>query len=211
MTNEQLKTGTTTIGLVAKDGIVLAADMRATAGNLIVNRRTDKIFSISDNMAITMAGTVSDAQLLTKLIKAELALLKIRNQREPTVKEAANLLSGMVYSNIRKMSMIPGIAHFIVGGKDETGFYVYDIFPDGSIQKVTDFISSGSGSVFAYGVLETQFKKEMSVEQAAKLALKSINTSLKRDSASGDGVNIFQITSEGIKKLQPKTLDLELN
>ncbi len=210
MTNEQLKTGTTTVGLVCKDGIVLAADMRATAGNLIVNRRTEKINSISDDMAVTMAGTVSDAQLVIKLIKAELRLMQVRNGRNPSVKEAGNLLAGMVYNNIRKMSMIPGISHFILGGKDETGHYVYDIFPDGSIQFVDDYISSGSGSVFAYGVLETHYKKDMTVEQGAKVALKAVNTAMKRDSASGNGVNVVIITADGMKKLTPKILNLDL-
>tara|TARA_Y100000031_G_C8196915_1_gene374161 strand:+ start:364 stop:996 length:633 start_codon:yes stop_codon:yes gene_type:complete len=210
MTEERLKTGTTTVGIVCKDGIVLAADMRATAGNMIVNSRTDKVIPIADNIAVTMAGTVSDAQLVTKLIKAELNLIKIRNSREPTLKESANLLAGMVYQNIRKMSMIPGIAHFIIGGKDETGHSVYDIFPDGSIQEVDDFISSGSGSVFAYGVLETHYKSEMTVDQGVKVAVKAINTALKRDSASGNGVNVFTITSEGMKKLTPKVLSVEL-
>ena len=210
MKDEQLKTGTTTVGLVCKDGIVLAADMRATAGNLIVNRRTDKVLTITENMAVTMAGTVSDAQLVVKLIKAELALLKIRTGRKPTVKEAGNLLAGMVYSNIRKMSMIPGVSHFILGGKDDTGFYVYDIFPDGSIQLVDDFISSGSGSVFAYGVLETQYSKGLDVATGAKVALRAINTSMKRDSASGDGVNVFVIAKDGIKRLAPKTINMEL-
>lgn len=210
MTNERLKTGTTTVGLVCKDGIVLAADMRATAGNLIVNSRTDKILPIADTMAVTMAGTVSDAQLVVKLITAELRLLKIRNRRQPLVKECGNLLAGMVYNNIRKMSMIPGVSHFILGGSDETGFYAYDIFPDGSIQLVDDFISSGSGSVFAYGVLETHYKKGMTVEQGVAVALKAVNTALKRDSASGNGINILTITSDGMKRLPPKTLNMDL-
>ncbi len=208
--DERLKTGTTTVGLICKDGVVLAADMRATAGNLIVNSRTDKVIPIANNLAVTMAGTVSDAQLVTKLIKAELNLIKIRNNREPTVKESANLLAGMVYQNIRKMSMIPGIAHFILGGIDDEGHSVYDIFPDGSIQLVDDFISSGSGSVFAYGVLETHYKPDISVEEGVKIATVAINTALKRDSASGNGINVFTITKEGMKKLEPKVLSVEL-
>ena len=120
---KQMKTGTTTVGLVCKDGIVLAADMRATAGSLIVGKKTEKIQPITDDMAVTMAGTVSDAQLLIKLIKAELKLREIRTGRKQMVKEAANLLGGLVYTNIRRMSMIPGISHFLLGGKDEKGFY----------------------------------------------------------------------------------------
>ena len=207
---ERLKTGTTTVGLICENGVVLAADMRATAGHMIVNRRTDKIIVIAEYMAVTMAGTVSDAQLVTKLIKAELNLMKIRSGRDPTVKEAANLLAGMVYNNIRKMSMIPGVSHFILGGKDNSGHYVYDIFPDGSIQLVPDFIGSGSGSVFAYGVLESQYQENMSVDQGVKLALTAVSAALKRDSASGDGINILVINKDGMKRLEPRTINMSL-
>lgn len=141
-----LKTGTTTIGIVCKDCIVLGADKRATAGNFIANKNVEKVVPISDYMALTTAGTVSDIQLLIKLIKAELKLKEIRSNQKPSVKEGANLLAGMVFSNIRKMSMIPGISHFLVGGYDDEK-HLYDLYPDGSISDVEDFVSSGSGSV----------------------------------------------------------------
>ncbi|MDO8660403.1 MAG: proteasome subunit beta, partial [Candidatus Woesearchaeota archaeon] len=129
---EMIKTGTTTIGIVCKDGIVLAADKRVTAGNLIANRRFHKVFPINENMAVTVAGLVSDAQLISKLIKAELKLKDLQTNRTSTVKEAANLLAGMLYSNIRKMSMVQSVVGFLLGGKDETGFHLYDLGIDGS-------------------------------------------------------------------------------
>tara|TARA_Y100000310_G_C20516884_1_gene731629 strand:- start:242 stop:889 length:648 start_codon:yes stop_codon:yes gene_type:complete len=196
----QLKTGTTTLGLVCKDGIVLGADKRATAGHMIVDKRAEKVHIISDDFAVTIAGGVSDAQLLIKLIKAELKLKEVRTNKSPTTKEAANLLGGLLYSNIRKMSMIPGIAHFLLGGKDNTGLHLYDLFPDGSVTKVRDFISSGSGSVFAYGVLETQYDPNMSTADGVKLAVKAINTALQRDSASGNGVDVIVINEKEIRR-----------
>ncbi|MBU0980075.1 MAG: proteasome subunit beta [Nanoarchaeota archaeon] len=208
---ENVKKGTTTVGLVCKDGLVLAADKRATSGSMIVNRDVDKVYKITDNMIVTMAGTVSDAQLLTKLIKAELALKRIRTDREPTVTESANLLAGMIYSNIRKMSMIPGISHFVLGGKDSTGFYLYDLYADGSLTQCKDFISSGSGSVMAYGVLDTLYKPTMTVGEGVKLCIKCINAALKRDSATGDGIDIYTITNEGIVKAYHKQLEPDLN
>ncbi len=198
-TNSVLSTGTTTLAMVCKDGLVLAADKRATAGYMIANKKTEKIQKITDKMAITMAGTVSDAQLLTKLIKAELQLKKIRTGRENTVKEAANLLANMVYGNIRRMSMIPGIAHFILGGADETGNYIYDIYPDGSLSLIDDYISSGSGSVMAFGVLETLYSKNMSVADGVDLAVKALNAAMQRDIASGNGAMIITITKDGMK------------
>ncbi|MBN2458318.1 proteasome subunit beta [Candidatus Woesearchaeota archaeon] len=210
MDKQEILKGTTTVGIVCKDGIVLAADKRATAGNLIVNKKAPKIVTIADDMAVTTAGGVSDAQLLTKLIKAELKLKKIRTGKENNVKESANLLANMVYSNIRKMSMIPGIAHFLLGGKDNTGFYLYDIFPDGSLTDTEDYVCSGSGSVMAYGVLETLYNKDISVDDGVKLAVKCINAALQRDNATGNGINVVTITEAGLKQVLDKDVNVNL-
>ena len=210
MDDKELKTGTTTIGLVCKDGLVLAADKRATSGYLIAWKKFDKIISITDNIAVTVAGTVSDVQLLVKYLKAELKLKSIRTGREASVREAANLLANFVYSNIRKFSLIPGISHFIVGGKDSAGFHMYDLSPDGSIVEVDDYISSGSGSVMAFGVLETLYKKGLSVDEGVKLAAKGINAAVQRDIASGNGIDIVTITKDGIRKVFSKEFELKI-
>ena len=189
-----------------KEGIVLAADKRATSGYLISHKKFEKILNITENIAVTVAGTVSDVQLLAKYIRAELKLKLIRTDRESTVKEAANLLSMMVYNNIRKLSLIPGISHFLIGGKDEEGFHIYDLAPDGSIVVVDDYTTSGSGSVMVYGVLETLYHKKVSVEEGIKLAVKSINAAVQRDVASGDGIDIVTITKDGVKKVLSKEI-----
>jgi proteasome beta subunit len=207
---ELMKTGTTTVGLLCKDGIVLAADKRATSGYLIANKKFDKTINISDNVAVTVAGTVSDVQLLAKYIKAELKLKQIRTRKEGTVKEAANLLAMLVYNNIRKLSLIPGISHFVLGGKDESGFHLYDLSPDGSIAEIDDYVSSGSGSVMAYGVLETLYAKDLSVDEGIKLAAKSINAAVQRDIASGNGIDIVTITKDGIKKAVTKEINSKI-
>src|SRR3989344_1142768 len=118
MENTEMKTGTTTVGIICKDGIVLAADKRATSGYLISWKRFDKVIPINENIAVTVAGTVSDVQLLVRYLKAELKLKDIRTGRETTVKEASSLLANFVYNNIRRYSIITGISHFIMGGKD---------------------------------------------------------------------------------------------
>ena len=210
MDTQEIKTGTTTIGIVCKDGLILAADKRATSGYLISWKKFDKIITITENVAVTVAGTVSDVQLLVKYLKAELKLKDIRTGRETTVKEAASLLANFVYNNIRKLSLIPGISHFIVGGKDSSGFHLYDLSPDGSIVEVDDYISSGSGSVMAFGVLETLFKKGLSVDEGVKLAAKGINAAVQRDIASGNGVDIVTITKDGIKKVYSKEIEYKI-
>jgi len=205
-----LKTGTTTIGILCKDGVVLAADRRATMGNIIADKKAQKIHQIADEIAMTIAGTVSDAQLLIKLIQSEVRLKKVRTRKSSVVKEVANLASRMVYNNIRQMSMIPGMTHFLMGGKDIHGFHLYDIFVDGSITKCEDYISSGSGSISAYGVLETLYKKDISVDDAVKLAVKCLNAALQRDSASGSGYDVITITDKGFTKALAEEIDTKL-
>lgn len=210
MTEENYqKTGTTTIAIKCKDGIVLAADKRA-GGGIIVDKRAQKVYKITDNIALTMAGVASDAQLITKLITAELSLIKIRKEREVTVKEAANLLSGIVYQNIRKLSTIPGISHFLLGGKDSTGFHIFDIYPDGSLNECPDFLSSGSGSVMAFGVLDTLYKENMTIQEGIQLAVKSINAAIQRDMNSGDGIDVFTITQDGVKQVLTKEIPTKI-
>jgi proteasome beta subunit len=205
-----MKTGTTTLGIICKDGVVIAADKRATAGNMIVGKRFDKIYQVDDNLVITIAGMVSDAQLLVKLIRAEIKLRKVRTNVEFSVKEAANLIAGMAYSNIRRMSMLPGVVGFVLGGRDSKGYELYNIGPDGSVTDEIDFTSDGSGSVFALGVLETMYKKDMTLDEGKKLAIKSLNAALQRDSASGSGIDMWTITKEGAKKIMTRDLSTKL-
>ncbi len=209
MNGKELNLGTTTVGIICKDGLVLAADKRA-GGGIIVDKRAEKVHKLTDNMAVTIAGVASDAQLIIKLIKAEIKLLEIRKERQAALKEAANLLSGIVYHNIRRPSMIPGISHFILAGKDNKGFHIFDIYPDGSLSECQDFISSGSGSVMAYGVLETLYKKDQSVDEGIKLSIKCINAAIQRDMNTGEGIDVLTITKEGVKFVLHKELITKL-
>ncbi len=212
MTNPQdyVKKGTTTVGIFCKEGIVLAADKRATAGHFIAEKKVEKVLKLTENIAVTIAGGVSDIQLLLKLIKAELTLKRIRTGREPTVKEASNLLATIVYNNIRRFSTIIDITAFVVGGKDNVGFHLYLLTPDGSLTENDEFVSDGSGSMMAYGVLETLYEKNLSVNDGIKLAVKAINAAIQRDAGSGDGIDIITVTKEGVKKVLSKQLDTTL-
>ena len=206
MEKEQFRKGTTTVGIVCKDGVILAADKRATAG-FVVNKHTQKIHKVNDYMALTMAGLVSDAQLLVKLIKAETKLKDLQTNRNANVKEAANLAAGMLYNNIRRYSAVPGIVAFLLGGHDEDGDHLYDLGIDGSITEINDYVSDGSGSVFALGVLEALFKDGMTTEEGTKLAVKAINAALQRDTATGNGIDVWLINQKGIKVVLEKDLN----
>src|SRR3989344_5788878 len=209
--NDIVKKGTTTVGIVCKDGIILAADKRATfAGRIVANKDVDKIFKIAENMAITTAGTVSDVQLITKLIKAELTLIRIRTGRDPSVKTTANLLGTIVYQNIRKFSPILGITGFILGGRDNSGFYLYELRPDGSVMEHKNYATDGSGMMMAWGVLDTLYKDGISTNDGIKLAVKAVNAAIQRDAATGEAIDVYTITKEGVKKALTRKLETNI-
>ncbi len=198
-----VKTGTTTIGLVCKDGIVLCADKRATLGQgiFIGHKRVDKILPITDKISVTTAGSVSDIQLLVKLTKAEIRLKKLRTRVEPSVKETASLFGMLVYENIRKFSPILGVTAFLIGGVDDKGFWLYEVSPDGSNLEHKDFVSTGSGMVVAYGVLEDAYKKDMTVDEGVKLAVKALSAAMQRDTPTGSGIDVVVIDKNGSRKV----------
>lgn len=197
-----MKTGTTTIGLVCSNGIVLAADKRATLGEgiFIGHKAVDKVLNITNKIAVTTAGNVSDIQLLVKLAKAELKLKQLRTKMESSVKETANLLAMLSYENIRRFSPIIGITDFLVGGVDESGFWLYDVMPDGSALEHKDFVSSGSGSVVAYGLLEDAYRKDLPVDEGVKLAVRALSATMQRDLPTGSGIDVFVIDENGVRR-----------
>ncbi|AJF62932.1 MAG: Proteasome subunit beta [archaeon GW2011_AR20] len=204
------KTGTTTIALVCKDGVVLTADRRMTMGYMIAGKKFEKISILNEDIALTMAGLVSDAQLLTKIIKAQLRLDTIRRGKKPSTKEVANLVGSLVYGNIRKFSTIPGIVGFMLAGRDDKGYHLYDIGVDGSVSLQDEYYCEGSGSEFAMGVLESGYNKDINVDDGVKLALKALNSALQRDVASGSGYDVVTITKDGAKKVLEKEIKFTL-
>ena len=197
-----VKTGTTTVGIVCKEGIVLATDRSASADHLIADKKVQKVVKITDNIAVTIAGGVSDIQMVLKMTRAELELKRIRTRKLPSVKEAANLFANIVYQNLRKFSPILGISHFILAGVDPEGFSLYDISPDGAISKKDDYATSGAyGAIIAYGILENQFKPHLSIEEGKKMALNILRTAVKRDSSVGNGINMVIIDKDGVGKI----------
>ncbi|GIU68644.1 MAG: proteasome subunit beta [Candidatus Pacearchaeota archaeon] len=196
-----LKTGTTIVGIVCKDGIVMAADRQVTAGKLVYLKNFKKIIQINDYLMISWTGVVSDAQQITKIIAAELKLKELRSRKRPTVKEAANLVSSLIYSFVRRPSMVPYIVGVLVGGFNEDGSTeLYTLDPSGSVSKVEDYDANfGSGMPFVLGLLERQYKPGISIKEGIDLAVEAIKSSTQRDVGSGYGIDVFTITKEGIK------------
>ena len=188
MAEDVLKTGTTTIGIRYKDGVVLATDQRATMGNIIAHSNVQKLYQLSDNLGMTIAGVVGDAQLMVRYMQSEIALYEMKKGAPMTVNAAATFVANAI-----RQGFYLGL---IVGGYDKTGGHVFSI--DGAGGYIEDnFMSVGSGSVFALGALQAAYKEDMSKDEAVDVAVTALNSAVKRDSASGDGMLVAYIDAEG--------------
>jgi proteasome beta subunit len=204
-----LKTGTTILGIVCKDGVVMAADRQVSAGNIVMSKTERKVFKINDYLVMAGCGVAADIQRVPKMLAAELKLKELKSRSRPTVRQGAALLTNINYSGIRQPSMIPQQAGFLIGGFDEDGTAtLYTIEPAGSLIKVEDYDANfGSGMPYVLGLLERQYKKGLSLEEGIELAKESIKSSTQRDMASGYGIDIFTISKDGIKKVVEQKIE----
>ena len=194
------KTGTTTVGVVCKDGVVLASDKRATMGNYIASKDVLKIAPINDRIAMTIAGGVGDAQSLIRWMKAEIKLYELKNRKQMSVEAAATLLANI----LSQYKYYPFFVQILVGGMDEAP-HVYSVDMLGGVTEETH-TSTGSGSPIAMGLIEEIYDPGMDVKEGTKVAIKAVNTAMKRDSASGEGVSVLVITKNGSELLTPKEI-----
>lgn len=200
---KEIKTGTTTVGIVCKDGVVLAADQKATMGYLVASKDTQKVYPLDKHIGMTIAGLVGDALALERYIKAELKLYSLHEGRPISVKAAAYLIANILYSR----RYYPYYVQLIVGGYDEKP-KLYSFGPDGSVIEEKEYYSSGSGSPIAFGVLESDYRKNIGVEEGKKLAARSIRAAVQRDIASGGlGMDIVVIDSNGFRKLTKEEIE----
>ena len=201
MTEKDLKKGTTTVGLVCTDGIVMATEMRATMGNLIGHKTTQKLFKISDNMALTVAGLVGDAQMLARWLSAEVKLYELKTGTTMSLRAASTLMANIM--NGRRY--MPFWVQLLLGGIDSEGGHVYSL--DAAGGSIPDkFQTTGSGSPFVYGVLEDRFIEDLSVEQGKELGVRALTAAMKRDSASGDGISMCVIDTNGYHRVSPEDI-----
>jgi len=201
LTEKDLKKGTTTVGLVCTDGIVMATEMRATMGNLIGHKTTQKLFKISDNMALTVAGLVGDAQMLARWLSAEVKLYELKTGTTMSLRAASTLMANIM--NGRRY--MPFWVQLLLGGIDSEGGHVYSL--DAAGGSIPDkFQTTGSGSPFVYGVLEDRFIEDLSVEQGKELGVRALTAAMKRDSASGDGISMCVIDSNGYHRVSPEDI-----
>jgi len=189
------KTGTTTVGIVCKNAVVLAAEKKSTLGYLVASKESEKILVLDDHIAMTIAGASGDAQVLARYLRAEFKLYETMHKRKISVKGAATLLSNILQSS----KYFPYYVQLLIGGVDNKGPHLYDLDAIGGMEEEKKFTSTGSGSPIALGVLEDQYKENISIEEAKELAKKAIKAAIERDIGSGGrGIDIAVITKDGI-------------
>ena len=190
----QFMPGATTVGLSYESGITLAAEKRISYGNFVVNKNTKKIFQITDQVAAGCAGMVADMQVLTRQVSALAKIRKLETRREMATNSIAKLMSVIMFER----RFFPLLTQVIVGGiQNEPQIYTLD--PLGSLLP-DNYAVVGTGAELALGLIDAEYNKNMSQDASKKLALKAIKSSIQRDSASGDGIDILTISKKGIEE-----------
>ncbi len=191
--------GTTTIGVVCKDGVILASDTRVTMGLYVAHKHGKKVYKIDDHLAVTIAGTVADAQRTVDILTANAQLYRINLGRPLPVSSAARLIANLLFS----ARYIPMLTQVLVGGVDDAGPHVFNLDPFGSLTE-EKCVATGSGSPLAYGILEDKYEANMPIEELLPVIVKAVNAAMKRDAASGDSFNVAVIDSKGYRELTDK-------
>ncbi len=193
---EDVKTGTTILGLVCKDGVVIATERRATMGTLIAHKSTKKLYKIDDHLAMATAGLVGDLQILARYLSAEANLYRLKRDTNIPVQSAATLMSNIL--NQRKF--YPYYVQLIIAGWDSQGGHVFSL--DAAGGAIPDkYTSGGSGSPYVFGVLEDSFRDDMTANEGVDLAIRAVNAAMGRDSASGNGIDVAIINEKEFKTL----------
>jgi len=197
--------GTTTIGVVCKDGVILASDTRVTSGmGFVAHKQGKKVYQIDDHLAMTISGAVADAQWTVDILKANARLYKLNMGRPMPVGSAARLISNLFFS----ARLAPFIAQILVAGLDPTGPHVYSLDPFGSLTE-DKCVATGSGSPIAYGVLEDQYKEDMEIKGLLPIIVRALDSAMKRNSFTGDSFDVAVIDAQGYRELskeEKKTL-----
>ena len=187
--------GTTTVGVVCTDGVILSSDTRVTMGYFVAHKQGKKIYQIDDHIAMTISGGVADAQYVVEVLKVNAKLYKLNNGRPMPIKAASRLVGNVLFSARGGL-----MAQILVGGVDSTGPHVFSLDPFGSLIEET-CVATGSGSPVAYGVLEDKFKEGSEIKDMLPVVVRAVDSAMKRDIATGDNYDIALITKDGYRAL----------
>lgn len=188
--------GTTTVGAVGRDGVVLASDTRVTMGDLVVHKRGKKVYKIDDNLALTISGVLADAQRTVEILRANSRIYRLERKAVMPVSVAARLLANFFFS----YRLSPFVAHILIGGVDDTGSHLFALDPFGSTTE-EKYVATGSGSPIAYGVLEERYREGLPLREVLPIVVRSVNSAMKRDVGSGDSFDVSVIDEAGYREL----------
>jgi len=188
--------GTTTIGVVCKDGVILSSDTRVTMGYFVAHKKGKKIYQIDDHLAMTISGTVADAQRTVEVLKVNAQLYRLNIGRPMPVMSAARLIANLLFS----ARFAPLLTQVLIGGFDDTGAHVFSLDPFGSLTE-EKCVATGSGSPIAYGVLEDKYKENAAIKDILPIVVRAVDSAMKRDAASGDSFDVAVINKKGYREL----------
>ncbi len=187
-----ITTGTTTVGAVGTDGVVLAADQRASlGGQFVTNRSARKIEPVADRIAVAFSGSVSDAQSFVRQLRGDLRLYELRHDRPPSIETAATVAGELVRTGPYR------VLDLVLGGVDDEPA-VYQIGRGGGVMSAA-YAASGSGMQLAYGVLEDAYEPDARTSACRHTVATAVAAATNRDTASGDGMTIATITETGLE------------
>jgi len=195
MSQEIMVPGACGVAIKCKDGVVLGNDNRATWGYTVTNKSTKKVFKITENIGLAAYGLIGDFQMLVKILRAQANLYELDSGSKITTKSMGKMVSNYLYSR----KMFPLYTNLVIAGIDEDGPKLYTLDAIGSLIP-EDYGTTGTGMLLSIGILEADYKPDMTVAQGEKLVEKAISSSIKRDAMSGNGIDILTITKSGPKE-----------
>jgi len=185
--------GTTTVAMVCQDSVVFGTDTRVTMGYFVAHKYGKKVYKIDDHLAMTIAGVVADAQNVVEILKANANLFRLDKRRPMPVSAATRLTANMLFSSRGSL-----LLQALLGGVDDSGVHIFAIDPLGSVIEET-YVSTGSGSPIAYGVLEDRYRENLTTEEGISLTIDAVTSAMKRDIASGDSYDIVIVGKNGYR------------
>jgi len=188
--------GTTTVGLVCSDGVVLATDTRATAGGFIAHKRAKKLLKIDDNIAMTISGGIADAMNVVDTLRYYTNLYRVERGRKMPVRAAAQVVSNVLFSS----RLYPLNADLLLGGVDSMGGSIFSLDFFGSMSQER-IVARGSGSPVAYGILESEYKNEETARKSYPVAARAIIAAMRRNVFTGDNFDIAILDKAGFREI----------
>lgn len=187
--------GATTVGVKVDGGVVLSSEKRVSYGFTVTSKSAKKIFKIADYLGIACAGLIGDMQAIARSLRAEVRLYELDLNRRMPIRAAAKLLANMLFGQ----RYMPLMSETLVGGIDDTGPHLYVLDAIGSLIE-DDYAALGSGATIAIGILEANYRKDMTIDEAKNLAVRAVKAAIERDALSGDGIDLLAITKEGVEE-----------